>query len=1284
MALPERLRWVRISSLWAYRVLTGLVLAIGFAFAGMVLGLRYWILPNVEGYREDIARIVSERARQKITIGSIHANWDGLRPQLVLENVTIFDAAGRPALELERIDNTLSWHSVLALELRFHALDIYRPTLSIRRNAQGIISVGGIEIEGGESSQGGSGFAAWVLRQRDVEIHDATIVWNDEQRKAPSLELKNVFFQLFSSGGHHRFGLRATPPRELAAPLDLRGDVRGDSLKSLVDWNGELFLQLDYVDIAAWRTWLPFPVQFPRGAGALRAWLTLSRDQLVEIVADVRLASVLTRLGEDLPQLDLTELGGRVGWKQSDGGFEVSATRLSLTTTGGLKLPAADFLLRVAADDKRRPGRGELRASALELEPLVALADHLPLAQQTRKNLAEYSPRGRITDAVVQWTGEWHEPKEYSIRGRFQNVALRPVGKVPGFKGVTGTLEANERGGILALNSRKAAVEMPLVFRDTQAFDALSAQVSWTRSGGETELRLNNVSFSNAHLAGAVIGVYRTAGATGGYIDLTGNLTRADARYAGRYIPLVVAKRARDWLDTAIIAGESSNVSLRLKGPLDAFPFTGGQTGLFQVAARVSGGVLQYGDGWPQINNIAGDLLFRNGRMDVFARQGTIVGTRLARVHVDLPDLMAEDKILTVNGEAEGPTAEFLRFIEASPVLGITDHFTEGWQAAGTGKLTLRLAIPLSDTSKSKVAGAYQFAGNSVTLSAALPAVEQAAGRVEFTETGVRVPGIRGVFIGGPVSINAASTRDAATRINVQGRINADVSRRASGPAWMQRLRGGTDWRAQFTLRQRTADVVIESSLQGLATDLPAPLAKSAGDSLPVRFERRLLSANQDRISFSAGDVVSMILLRRMDGENATITRGTVRFGGVAAEPGRNGLWVNGAVKALDVDRWLALLAQGGGETRVEAGGVDLKFGTLDVLGRRFNELAVNANNQRGQWRATLAGKELDGNVTWLPEGAGRLTARLNMLAIPETSPGAADASSGDSQARKERKELPELDIIAEQFINKGRNLGKLEVVAVPEDRSWRIDRLRLSSEESTLTVDGSWQFGQTRPRTQVNVRLEASDIGALLARFGEPEGVKGGTARLEGSLAWAGAPYEFDVPSLSGSFTLNAAKGQFSKLDPGIGKLLGVMSLQALPRRLSFDFKDVFSEGFAFDEIAGTVNLNRGRAATDNLRIRGPAAQVVMRGDVDLVQETQNLTVRITPQVIETVSVAGALVGGPIAGVAAYLAQQVLKDPFGKFVTYEYGVTGNWADPVVKRLPRAAPVLPDAERSFE
>jgi len=185
---------------------------------------------------------------------------------------------------------------------------------------------------------------------------------------------------------------------------------------------------------------------------------------------------------------------------------------------------------------------------------------------------------------------------------------------------------------------------------------------------------------------------------------------------------------------------------------------------------------------------------------------------------------------------------------------------------------------------------------------------------------------------------------------------------------------------------------------------------------------------------------------------------------------------------------------------------------------------------------------------------------------------------------------------------------------------------------------------------------------------------VQRGTAKLEGSLSWNGAPYELDYPTMTGNLALEAAKGQFVKLDPGIGKLLGVMNLQSLPRRVSLDFRDVFSEGFAFDEIGGAAKIDRGSARTENFRVRGPAANIVMRGEVDLAKETQNLRVRITPQLTESVAIAGALVGGPIAGVAAYLAQKVLKDPFGQLASFEYDVTGKWSEPTVKRVPRPAP----------
>ncbi|MBI2509857.1 MAG: TIGR02099 family protein, partial [Betaproteobacteria bacterium] len=1012
MRLPEKFRWLQVSSLWVYRALMWSVIAAGLAFGSAVLGLRYWVLPNLESYREDIARIVGEKARQKIAIGRIRANWDGLRPQLVLEQVTVFDRAGRPALELSRVDHTLSWLSLLTLELRFYSLDIHQPTLNVRRDARGALSVAGIELTGDED---GGGFADWLLRQRDIGVHDAVIVWNDEQRAAPQLELKQVNLRIFNRGDRHRFGLRAVPPKPLAAPLDVRGDFTGETVKALADWNGKLFLQLDYADIAAWRTWVPFPIEFPRGAGALRAWLTFSHHQLTDIIADVRLANVRARLARNLPMLDLTDLAGRIGWKQSESSFEVTTSRLGLATTGGLILQPADFRLNVVNAGERGPARGELNANALELAALAALADYLPLPAEARKQLAALSPRGSLYDVAVRWNGDWRAPSQYSARGRFNNLALNRTGKVPGFNGVSGSLEGNEKGGTLYLNTQRAAVDMPLVFREPLEFDVLTAQIAWARNGGEFEVRLNNISFSNPHLTGTLFGNYRTAGDTRGSIDLTGNLTRAELRFVSRYIPLVAGEDARAWLDAAFLAGGSSDVSLRLKGSLDEFPFPDGKNGVFQVTAKVTEGALDYARGWPRIENIAGDLVFRGARMDVNARHATVFGARLAKVHVEIPDLTRQDEVVGANGEAEGATGEFFAFIEKSPVLEMIDRFTEGMKAQGQGKLTLKLAIPLHATGKSRVNGVYLFANNTIVPDPDLPAVENAAGRIEFTESSVRTQNLTATVLGGPVTINAVTQRDATVRVNVQGRVNADNVRRAGGgPFWAQYLRGATDWRAVYTIRRRVAE--------------PAPLVKAAAETLPFRFERRSLAANQDRLGLAFGDIVSMNLVRRHEGGRRTVTRGMVRFGGQAAEPERNGVWVSGAAKTLDLDRWLAFFRQtGSGDANVEWGGMDLKLGAMDAMGRRFNELGVNAAAQDGQWRGTLSGKELDGSIGWQPQGRGKLTARMKTLAVPPAAPPGAAQAAGGARAQKEA-EPPALDITVDQFVRDDRQLGRLEL----------------------------------------------------------------------------------------------------------------------------------------------------------------------------------------------------------------------------------------------------------------
>ena len=295
----------------------------------------------------------------------------------------------------------------------------------------------------------------------------------------------------------------------------------------------------------------------------------------------------------------------------------------------------------------------------------------------------------------------------------------------------------------------------------------------------------------------------------------------------------------------------------------------------------------------------------------------------------------------------------------------------------------------------------------------------------------------------------------------------------------------------------------------------------------------------------------------------------------------------------------------------------------------------------------------------------------MKTLTVPPAAPGAALVDGG-AQPQKEA-ELPALDVVVDQFVRNDRQIGRLELYATPEGGDWRIDRLRIVNPEGTLAAEGLWQNTLAQPRTQVSLRLEAGDAGKLLIRFGYPEGVRRGSAKLEGVLSWNGAPYDFDYPTLSGNLLLEAARGQFLKLEPGIGKLLGILSLQALPRRITLDFRDIFSEGFAFDEIVGAVKIARGIAGTEALRILGPSGRVVMSGEVDLAQETQKLRVRVSPHISDGVSIAGALVGGPIAGVAAFIAQKVLKDPLDQIASYEYSVTGTWAEPNVVRVERHA-----------
>jgi uncharacterized protein YhdP len=322
-------------------------------------------------------------------------------------------------------------------------------------------------------------------------------------------------------------------------------------------------------------------------------------------------------------------------------------------------------------------------------------------------------------------------------------------------------------------------------------------------------------------------------------------------------------------------------------------------------------------------------------------------------------------------------------------------------------------------------------------------------------------------------------------------------------------------------------------------------------------------------------------------------------------------------------------------------------------------------------WSATMSTAEFAGDLVYRQEGDGRLVARFTRLVLPEDSPGVRPGES--------LKDLPAVDIVAEDFSHRGRKLGRLEVLARHEgtvdERNWRIERLAMTNPDAALSGSGLWRQGMAAD-TALAFKLDVTDIGQFLDRLGFPNHVKSGKANLDGTLKWNGDPLTLDYATLNGQLKLHAEDGQFLEIEPGVGKLVSLMSLQMLPRRLSLDFRDVFSKGFHFDRINGNMGIERGVMAVKKFDMRGPAADIAMTGQVDLSLETQSLAVRVTPQMGDLASTVVGLVN-PIAGLATLVAGRMIKNPLGKMFAYDYNISGTWSDPKIeKQQPEAAPQM--------
>ena len=1272
--------------------MTGVVVVALVAFAALVLWLRYDALPHVDRYRGDIVASIEKSSGMAVKVRSLAGGWGGLRPRVALEGLEITDRAGRAAFQLERAEVTLSWWSLFAGRLQFHDVDFYRPDLVLRRGADGLIYLAEKPLNAAGPSDDGR-FTEWLLSQPRVAIHDATLTWRDDFGGAPEIRLAQVQIAVERRHDRYHAALSAVPPAELAGRIDLRADVRlareGDRWRG----RGDAYAEMLDTDIARLKQHLPVPETLRSGVGSLRLWVKFAPDRVEEIVADLSMRNARAQLAADVLPLDLATISGRASYRVNPDGFTFATEGLRFRLASGAEAqqPGDFSFTRKVAEG--RPARLEVKANNIDLKIAATLLDYFPVPREAKSQALRFAPRGRISEAEVAWSDD--AARAYAVKGRFEDLGVNAVEPYPGITGVSGTIEGTEAGGTLKLTGKNAVLDLRQVFKSALALETLEADAQWRRASDGLEVRIAKARIANADADMAFSGSWRTnpnPERAPGVVDLKGTFARATPSRVFNYLPNRL-EITRNWLENAVQGGEVPRASFELRGDLYEFPFGRDSQGRFLVEGDVRNAKLRYHPAWPSVDAIDGTFRFENRRMEIRAKSAAIFASRVRSASAVIEDLSEKPPLLVIEGDIDTTGVDSVRFLRESPLVNGPGAFTRAVAIEGPAQFHLGLRYPLAGTEPLKVNGEYTFNNATASVSRTLQ-LRDIKGKLAFTEKSVSAPALVGTMFGRPATLALSKEADGRVLTAIEGSIDAPNLGNYIPQPIARRLTGEAAWKARVLSGAQGTEITVTSDLKDIASSLPEPGTKVAGTARPVTIRLERPGAENETATAALDGGIFWRSTRNAPGGSERWQVALKMGSPVTNEASRDGLWLYGEVPSLDVDAWLEVFAQprldgqapasppapalppspaieAPARPGIELRGIDLDMGSVRYLGREFAKVSVDLERRDADWHGNIESPVIAGAVQWSPLGKGRVIARLSRLSIPEAKPGpVAVAPQPASEA-----DLPALDVISERFDFRGRTLGRLELRAQQMGEEWRIDALDLSGPASRIHSSGGWRRTGAGSITTLGIKLESDSLAALFTVFGWGDYMKRGTGHLEGVLAWQGQPHEFSTSILSGSFKVGAARGQFAKLEPGAGKLLGLISLQSLPRRATFDFSDVFSEGLAFEKIEGDVKIARGIMLTDNFEISGGSAFVSLAGEVSLPQETQSITLKVVPEMGESAAIAATVLGTPVLGLSTLLLSKLLSNPLGKAVAYEYSVTGTWDNPVVTRL--SAPPAP-------
>jgi uncharacterized protein (TIGR02099 family) len=1281
---------------WLFRLLAGFAIFMAIVSCVTQLAVLPWLTNNPEWVSAKLAEVL----HRPVTIGRLDARWERTGPLLNLTGVhvgTASDAAQPGAAQGLNLAsaglkiNFFAWARPGAswTEIRLSGIE-----LDLVRDAQGQWGLRGLD-------SGNTGDTATnlddsplfslgtvVVREAKLNIDDLP---NDKHFKLGADELR-----LIARGDFLRVLARVRNLENDSAPVNAvieydRGRREGRAYEGGAE-----------VDLAAVLRNYPLNgLVVERGGGKLQVWAWLKNGEISEVRAEVDLSNLVltthTSIKLDdkhdfLPHVGIDRLAFGARWRREEDGFSADVADLKIIRQGEPLAPAELHLRRrYPAGDYYATPENTIGIGALDLGTVASaamLVDTLPV--DLRRWLYAGNPAGTLARATLRFV----DGKDFDVAAQLDGLGAHAFGKTPGVSGLSGLLFADQDAITFDLPQHNAfSVLPPKVFREPLSFAEFYGSVAAYHADDAWHIETDALRFENTTPGKSYAGELRGGAEifdAGGKpaLDVAAVIDHADVPAAKRFWPLgVMSPHAIEWLDRALDAGQVVGGRAVFRGNLADWPFRN-NAGRFEASAEVADLRFRYLGEWPAIEHAHAQVDFVNAGLHADTDGGTLQGVKVNKASVDVSDY--GEGTLEVTANAQGGGRDLLGFVKASPLGTQFAGPLQGVDVGGQGKVDFAMRAPMKPIENFQIDGKVQLSDADLADAKYDLKFDKADGMLRFNRSGFSADQLATTFKGKPAKFSlAVGGYVVEARHAVEGRVDtrlpaSDVL--AYAPAlksYEKYLSGETNWSAQFSVdrdseKSKSNDngqrLILTSDLRGVGIDLPVPLQKPAAGTLPLKLVLGLPPVGAS-IDLSLGDVLN--LRGKLPTPLAPFAANIIFGGEATGVLPKSGIVIGGAARAIDLSGWMSFAADGadGGSGSDVLQSVDVRTSSLVAWERDFGEAKVRVGLGGDAVRVDFDGARIEGSLTVPKKNlrTGTIVAdfkRLHWPESPEAPPNAAAVGDVRDDSLSPAA-IPPLRIDIGDFRLGKASYGAASVETRPMADGMNLEKVNTHSKDIDMKAHGTWLRKGGYHRSTFGIELKARDFGAMLDALGYGGKLAGGEITASIDASWAGTPSAFALNRINGgALRMKIADGRIPNLEPGAGRLAGLLNLAALPRRLAFDFGDLFNKGFSFDLAEGVFTMTDGYAYSDGFQVKSPTADMRIKGAIGLKTSEWNVRVEVTPHVGATVFAgAGALVGGPVGAAAGAVIGGVLGKAINQATQSEYKVTGSWDKPDIVKI---------------